>query len=595
VHDQLVNFIKDDEFFDDENRSGIEAFLKLEQPDEPDAMTAAFLGRANLLSPQPYEKDLHWIAIDDFVDIFNRIYVLTDLTLGQERPLETKKFFSKWMPGDFLCGSGGPPLLLEENFDADEENRIKREKLQQKKDADLTQTLSLMEASYQEHDDRDDNSLAMEVARNLELKEDIGQFTKDTSKDNSSSEGGNGFDGTRNDGNAKRKAKSNALEGNEIANVAIMNAKKTPTEAATESKKADLDQDITDGAGFAVFEPDDSDEERDGANKAATEDGKKNDGEVVSPFGPYKSIDMNEDFTDNPMYPFSVNEPTTVCFALYQSDRRWSVGRLGDEPREILSSEFARRGQRLASCMKYANSGIGFVIVRLFGLKHRCTEFKLRKVVACSDSLAFSNVCSCSASFLPGRYAIIPYTNKKVLEPQNYILHAHFTSRNVEFEVDDVIEQRLKDDILSDDESAAEEDELEEEDPNLTPEELDALEAQREIGKMKKKFNLLPNKPPLPWAPQPWEYLENTEDLGVVSVFDEVGDLARYMNNLNVEINKLKHTIETLELHYNGAVGGATSTSPDPRAGSPGGEKRTIGSKQSSSSATPGQKSPSKK
>jgi len=593
--DQLVNFIKDDEFFDDENRSGIEAFLKLEQPDEPDAMTAAFLGRANLLSPQPYEKDLHWIAIDDFVDIFNRIYVLTDLTLGQERPLETKKFFSKWMPGDFLCGSGGPPLLLEENFDADEENRIKREKLQQKKDADLTQTLSLMEASYQEHDDRDDNSLAMEVARNLELKEDIGQFTKDTSKDNSSSEGGNGFDGTRNDGNAKRKAKSNALEGNEIANVAIMNAKKTPTEAATESKKADLDQDITDGAGFAVFEPDDSDEERDGANKAATEDGKKNDGEVVSPFGPYKSIDMNEDFTDNPMYPFSVNEPTTVCFALYQSDRRWSVGRLGDEPREILSSEFARRGQRLASCMKYANSGIGFVIVRLFGLKHRCTEFKLRKVVACSDSLAFSNVCSCSASFLPGRYAIIPYTNKKVLEPQNYILHAHFTSRNVEFEVDDVIEQRLKDDILSDDESAAEEDELEEEDPNLTPEELDALEAQREIGKMKKKFNLLPNKPPLPWAPQPWEYLENTEDLGVVSVFDEVGDLARYMNNLNVEINKLKHTIETLELHYNGAVGGATSTSPDPRAGSPGGEKRTIGSKQSSSSATPGQKSPSKK
>ena len=33
------------------------------------------------------------------------------------------------------------------------------------------------------------------------------------------------------------------------------------------------------------------------------------------------------------MYPFSVNEPADVCIALYQPDRRWSVGRLGEDPK----------------------------------------------------------------------------------------------------------------------------------------------------------------------------------------------------------------------------------------------------------------------
>ncbi len=543
---ELVNFIKDDEFFDNEDRTGIDAFLKLEQPDEPDAMTAAFLGRANLRSPQPYEKDIHWISIEDFVDIFNRVYVLTDLSTGQEKPLQTKTFYSKWIPGDFLCGSGGPPLLLEDEFNIDEENRIKREKQQKVIDESLKQAINTMKVSYQDHDDADDNALALEMARNLELKEDVGQRSESLH-----SMGGNGFDGTMNDGNRDM-----------LGNVAD-NAPVTDTEKNADKKGSALDQDITDGAGFAVFEPDDSEDDVEGTEKVAREGDEAVKGVVEqSPFGPYKSIDMNEDFTDNPMYPFSVTEPTVICFAMYQPDRRWSVGRLGEDPREILSSEFASRGERLASCMKYPRFGVGFVIVKLFGLKNRCTEFKLRKVVACSDSLAFSNVCSCSTSLLPGRYAIIPYSDKKVLEPRDYILHAHFTSGCVEFEVDDVIKQRLKDDIISDDESAADEDDVDIDDPNLTPEELDAIEAQRAVDKIKRKFNSLMIKPPLPWAPQPWEYTENSEELGVVSVFDEVGDLSRFMNNLNVEILKLKHTIETLELHYNGNVGRSTSAVP---------------------------------
>jgi hypothetical protein len=170
----------------------------------------------------------------------------------------------------------------------------------------------------------------------------------------------------------------------------------------------------------------------------------------------------------------------------------------------------------------------------------------------------------------------------------------HYTAGAVEVEVEDVIKERLMDDIVSDDESVAEEED-EENPADLTPEELDALEEQRALDRLKQKFNSLLIKPPLPWAPQPWEYLENIEDLGVVSVFDEVGDLARYMNNLHVEINKLKHTIDTLDLHYNGAESADGRAERD-RNGSPSGKKRPPGSKQSSRSAsTPGQKSPSRK
>ena len=75
----------------------------------------------------------------------------------------------------------------------------------------------------------------------------------------------------------------------------------------------------------------------------------------------------NEDFSDNPMYPFSVTEPTDLCVSLFQADRRWSVSRLGESLRDLKCSEFLRRADRLAACMKY-RVGIGFVILKLNGL-----------------------------------------------------------------------------------------------------------------------------------------------------------------------------------------------------------------------------------
>jgi hypothetical protein len=48
------------------------------------------------------------MQIEDFVDLFNRVYIIEDL-MWQEG-MVTKRFLSKWVPGDFIAGSGGPPI-----------------------------------------------------------------------------------------------------------------------------------------------------------------------------------------------------------------------------------------------------------------------------------------------------------------------------------------------------------------------------------------------------------------------------------------------------------------------------------------------------
>jgi hypothetical protein len=110
----------------------------------------------------------------------------------------------------------------------------------------------------------------------------------------------------------------------------------------------------------------------------------------------------------------------------------------GAVPFNSLTAHFATRQARLSHCMEYV-SAIGFLIVRyrtivnifsdrfalslrlcffgkcrLFGLKIRLTDFKLKKVIYKSDHIENSNLVSCSVELRPGRYAIIPFTTSLV-------------------------------------------------------------------------------------------------------------------------------------------------------------------------------------
>ena len=42
------------------------------------------------------------------MELFNRLYVLEDITKMEEN-LASRRFPSRWVPGDYIVGSGGPP------------------------------------------------------------------------------------------------------------------------------------------------------------------------------------------------------------------------------------------------------------------------------------------------------------------------------------------------------------------------------------------------------------------------------------------------------------------------------------------------------
>ena len=49
------------------------------------------------------------MQIEDFIELFHRVYLVNDLT-WKNRNVETKRYLSYWIPGDYIAGSGGPPL-----------------------------------------------------------------------------------------------------------------------------------------------------------------------------------------------------------------------------------------------------------------------------------------------------------------------------------------------------------------------------------------------------------------------------------------------------------------------------------------------------
>lgn len=286
-----------------------------------------------------------------------------------------------------------------------------------------------------------------------------------------------------------------------------------------------------------------------------------------------KVASINENFTDNPMYPFSVHEPCSLSISLYQPDKRWNVGRLGEDPRQVLSLPFASRGERLRACMEYP-IGIGFLVMKLNGLKWRVTEFRLKKVMECSDGVQFSNIVNNAIMLRPGRYAIVPYTHCELDRSMDYLLHIQYLKGTVDFEVENVITQRLCDNepsVDNDDDADQDDNELlrvneKEGDEDgedgqggddvsvmsfekvLMEGEEGSLEDEASLESAARlKMNAMEkvNPPKLKLFKQ-WEYSEDTEEMGLSQVFTEVGDLMKYMRNLKGEVRKLHGTIRAV-------------------------------------------------
>lgn len=443
---------------------------------------------------QPMADDLHWIQIEDFVEIFSRIFVVNDL--GFEKKFTTKRFVSKWLPGDYLVGSGGPPIVIERH-----------------------------ELPPEEGDDQ--------------MMPEMG-------------------------------LQSQSLLSSSLAPSDLSPAPTAPP-----------------------------------VNVSPQGKGIPSSSSVPRPIRYQKVAFLSESFTDNPMYPFTVAEPARAVITMYQLDQRWNVGRLGDDPTAMPIHRFIPRQERLESVMQYP-VGIAFILVRLSGMKVRLTDFKLRKIAYATKRLVFAPSNNVYVDLFPGRYAIIPYTHCILDRAMDYALHFQYVGSQLEFEIEDPIVQRLQDREASED-GIDEENEPDDNDllqvTNEDNDDVSILSYDRVLGgdedngpgeedhetgpvlrpsDMRQQANsqraLIPSggddtslasssqrgggggggRPavhhirmvPLPRLLRihPWEYHEEVDELAMMHMYGEVGNMMKYLRSLRGEIRKLNGTIRALTM-----------------------------------------------
>ena len=395
--------------------------------DEPDSLALDYASRMgnSMIKNQPRAADLHWIQVDDFVEVFNRSFIIDDCFMNPNPALTI--FDSQWQPGETVTGSGGQPTIEYSPVPPEKEENDEEE----------------------ETKDEDDGGL-----------------------DATSSKLSEGVDGKSKD------------------------------------KVGDHDDDDDSLNGDPVVDPD-------------------------------RRI-INPDFTDNPMFPFSANEPCVLRVTLLQADRRWSVGRLGDEPRDTSAISFMTRNDRLGSCMKY-EVGLGFLVGKLSGMKMQITTFKLKKLAACCHGLEWSSGVT-AALRIPraGRYALIPYTDVKMEKALDYRLLCAYKDGSIDFEVKDIIKEKfsLIDEVMSEEED--------EDDEEMDEAALEAALDGEERSDAGMSLNLdgivAPNELPI----ENWEWTEDSEEYGIRGLYSEVGVVARDIATLRTQVNRMQSALKSV-------------------------------------------------
>jgi len=217
----------------------------------------------------------------------------------------------------------------------------------------------------------------------------------------------------------------------------------------------------------------------------------------------------------------------------------------------------------------------------------------LKKIVAVCEGVVFSSIASLIVELLPGRYAIIPYTHCILHKAMDYVLHCNYIAGQIDIEIEDVLTQRLMDDVESDEDEDAADYEEEPDDNDLlyvhgksddvsimsyervkvADSDADDYQKQDEDeGDDEESSNLrrvairAKIAPPKLLHYKQWEYAEDTEELGVKQVFFEVGEVMKYVTRLRQEIRKLnvevKKAVAVASTQSNTTATPITNSSP---------------------------------
>lgn len=304
-------------------------------------------------------------------------------------------------------------------------------------------------------------------------------------------------------------------------------------------------------------------------------------------------IEINQNFFLNPLYQFSVIETSSLSITVYQKDNRWSSSRQTNIE-ETARKEYLRKHQSkmeldvesnskdyrnvltntsslyrqniLKSCMKY-KYGIGFIVIMLTSnltadgnsnTTHTLSEFKhnnklnLESIVGRSNYVEFSNVCSGHLLNLkPGKYCVIPYTDIPVDININFVLQVQYTEGNIEFDINQVAYdngmRKLRKSSASEDgdeDDDIESDDNEEKDNFFV---LSSTTSKQVVSTSEYRQKLMTNNiftPPEQHYVQDWEYDENIEEKGVLSYYDEISCIAKYVINMKKDLDNIKKSIK---------------------------------------------------
>lgn len=183
-------------------------------------------------------------------------------TSFEEKAL-SKRFISKWLPGDYIAGFGLEPTMEDEVFEDEdgEDADVNADVAEEKNDKAAAE-------AFDAHAKESQDLLAkLEAEKLADEREDNGEDENDD-EDEEEDEEEDAEDEEEDKGDGKGGSDSGGAKADGDINEAT--AKPTPTESIRKSVKMRV---------------------------------------------------LNESFSDNPMYPIAVNEPALLCVSLYQRDR----------------------------------------------------------------------------------------------------------------------------------------------------------------------------------------------------------------------------------------------------------------------------------
>lgn len=97
----------------------------------------------------------------------------------------------------------------------------------------------------------------------------------------------------------------------------------------------------------------------------------------------------------------------------------------------------------------YAHLYAATIVMRLTDDKKRVGCYRNRKVAGACEVVEYASCVTEEITLPCGRYAIIPYTHAALPTTTPYTLHVQLKEREITFETENVIDDRLEDDEYS--------------------------------------------------------------------------------------------------------------------------------------------------